>query len=131
MIVERKIKIKTIVTEKFKIDIENSINENIKQIDEEMNYLDQRYKKIITELTIKASPQVQSIREQLEWEKKKRDEVKVGLLDQAKKLKDLVIGSEILQGETTGPVDVEKGACWETLNNSEIVLKDGIVVEIR
>ncbi|PKM89830.1 MAG: hypothetical protein CVU87_04255 [Firmicutes bacterium HGW-Firmicutes-12] len=131
MIIDRKIKLKTIVTEEFKKQVQQEIQDSVKQIEAEVNYLDQRYKKIITELTIKASPQAQGLREQLEWEKKKREEAKAGLLEQMKKLNELEEGTEVIQGETTGPVELKIGDNWDRINNREIVVKNGIIVEIR
>lgn len=131
MIIDRKIKLKTIVTAEFKQQVIQEIQEGIKQIEAEINFLDQRYKKVITELTIKASPQVQGLREQLEWEKKKREEGKTGLLEQMKRLNELQEGTEIVQGEVMGPVELKIGDDWEKINNREIILKDGIIVEIK
>jgi hypothetical protein len=131
MIIDRKIKLKTIVTEEFKKQLHQEIKDGVKQIDAEINYLDQKYKKIITELTIKASPQAQGLREQLEWEKKKREETKAGLLEQTKKLNDLEEGTEVIQGEINGPVELKIGDNWDKINSREIVVKDGIIVEIR
>lgn len=129
--VHRKIQVKVVVTEQFKEALAAELQENIKKLDAEISFIEQRTKKTITELTLKASPQVQSVREQLEWEKKKREDAKNGFIDQIKKVGALQEGVEVLQGEVDGPAEVEIGMNWEDLFTKEIVIKDGLVVELR
>lgn len=131
MLIHRKIQVKTIVTEGFKESLLRELQENIKKIEAELSFLEQKGKKTITELTIKASPQVQAVREQLEWEKRKREETKINLTQQLKQVSELQIGVEVLQGEVDGPIEIEVGTKWNDVFQQEIVLKDGIVVEIR
>ncbi len=131
MIIQRKIKVKVIVTENFKNVVVNEMQETIKKIEAEIAFIEQRTKKTVTELTIKASPQVNTVREQLEYERRKREETKSNLLEQIKQVNALEEGSEVLQGEVEGPAEVSVGADWKELYSKEIVVKDGIVVEIR
>lgn len=131
MIVHRKINIKVIVTEDFKNSVVKEIQQGLQQLEAEISFIEQRTKKMVMELTIKASPQAQAVREQLEWEKKKREEAKAGLLEQMKKISALAEGSEVLQGDVSGPVEVNVGDKWDEVFNREIVIKDGVVVEIR
>jgi len=129
--INRKIRVKTIVTEQFKQELLEEIRLSVQKIDAELSFLEQRAKKTLTELTIKASPQVQAVREQLEWEKKKREENKAALLEQGNRITALEEGTEILQGEIEGPVEIKVGDIWDDIFTKEIVLKDGVVVEIR
>jgi len=131
MLINRKIRVKIIVTAEFKKELLEEIHLNIQKIEAELSFLEQRAKKTLTELTIKASPQVQGVREQLEWEKRKREESKTSLQEQANKISTLEEGAEVLQGEIEGPVEIKVGDSWEDIFTKEIVLKDGKVVEIR
>lgn len=131
MIIERKIKVKVIVTEAFKKQLLQDVQAGIQQLDTEISYFEQRYKKVLTELTIKASMQAQGMKEQIEWEKKKREDTKAGFLEQMKKISTLEEGIEVAQGEVSGPAELKVGDQWEKIMNREIVLKDGIIVEIR
>lgn len=131
MIVHRKIKIKVIVTEDFKNAVIKDIQQGLQQLEAEISFIEQRIRKTLTELTIKASPQAQAVREQLDYEKKKREEARTELLEQMKKVGALAEGSEVLQGEVTGPVEVNVGDKWDEIFDKEIVLQDGVVVEIR
>lgn len=131
MIIERRIKVTSVVTEQFKQNVIQEIQNNIKQIEAEISYIELSAKRTVTELTIKASPQAQAIKEQFEWEKKKREDAKIKLTEQMKKINGLEIDSEIVQGEVTGPVEIKPGDNWDEVNNKEIVLKDGIIIELR
>jgi hypothetical protein len=127
----RRIKVKAIVTERLKQELVQQIQEGIKKMEMELSFLEQRNKKALTELTLKASPQVQAVREQFEWEKKKREEGKAALLEQLKKINVLEEGQEVLQGEVEGPVEIKLGDSWDGVLDKEIVIKDGVVVNIR
>lgn len=131
MIINRKIRVKIIVTAEFKQELLAEIQQNVQKLEAELTFLEQRAKKTLMELTIKASPQVQAVREQLEWEKKKRDDNKTSLLEQASKIQTLEEGIEILQGEIEGPLEIKVGDNWDDIFTKEIVIKDGLVVEIR
>ena len=131
MIVHRKILVKVIVTEAFKEKIITEMTEGLNKMEAELSFLEQRAKKTITELTIKASPQTQAVREQLEWEKKKREDAKNELNERIRIISGLKEGAEITQGEIEGPVDIHVGDNWSHVFKKEIVLKDGVVVDIR
>ncbi len=127
----RRIKVKAIVTERLKHELVQQIQEGIKKIEMELSFLEQRNKRALTELTLKASPQVQAVREQFEWEKKKREEGRAALLEQLKKINGLEEGTEVLQGEVEGPVEIKPGDNWDEILDKEIIIKDGVVIHIR
>lgn len=131
MLINRKIRVMAIVTEEFKKKLAIEIEEGLQQLDAEINFLEHRTKKTLTELTLKASPQIQAVREQLDWEKKKREDAKLSLQEQMKKLASLENEARVIQGELEGPVEIKVGDRWDELFNNEIVLKDGVIVEIR
>ena len=131
MIIHRKILVKVIVTEAFKEKVISEMTEALNKMEAELSFIEQRAKKTITELTIKASPQAQAVREQLEWEKKKREDAKTEMNERIRMLSGLKEGTEIAQGEIEGPVEVKVGDNWNQVFKKEIVIKDGVVVDIR
>lgn len=131
MQVFRKVKIKTIVTSELRKTLLKEMKDGIEKIEAELSFLEQRSKKALTELSIKASPQAQAVSEQLELEKKKREESKKQILEQIKRVEVLEEGMEVLQGEIEGPVEIKIGSKIDDIFNKEIIVKDGIVVEIR
>jgi hypothetical protein len=131
LIINRKILVKAKVTEQFKNQVRQELQEGMNKLDAELKFLEQRAKKLITELTLKGSPQVASVREQLEYEKQKREEAKKAMSEQIKMVGNLEMGQEVLQEEILGPVEVKVGDNWVELMNREIVIEDGLIVEIR
>lgn len=131
MIINRKIRVKAIVTDGLKASLLEEISEGLQKLEAELNFLDQRTKKTITELTLKASPQAQAVREQLDWEKKKREDARTNLKEQVKVISDLQDGIEVVHGEIEGPYEIKVGDSWDAIFSTEIILKDGVVVEIR
>jgi 23S rRNA-/tRNA-specific pseudouridylate synthase len=131
LIINRKIKIKIRVTDAFKTQVIEELQEGINKLDAELKFLEQRAKKMITELTLKASPQVAAVREQLEYEKQKREETRMALAEQMKIAGTLENGNEVMQGEIEGPLEVKVGDKWEEIMQREIVFEDGRIIAIR
>ena len=131
LVINRKISVKAKVTEGFKNQIRQELQEGMNKLDAELKFLEQRAKKLITELTLKGSPQAASVREQLEYEKQKREEAKKAMSEQMKVVGNLEMGTEVLQEEMEGPIEVKAGDNWVDLMNREIVIEDGRIVEIR
>ncbi|MGI6587663.1 MAG: YlqD family protein [Peptococcia bacterium] len=131
LIINRKITVKVRVTDLFKKQVIQELQEGIKKLDAELKFLDQRAKKMITELTLKASPQVAAVREQLEYEKRKREETRTAMAEQIKIVGTLEQGQEVVQGEIEGPLEVKVGDNWQEIMQREIVLEDGQIIAIR
>lgn len=131
MIINRKIRVKAIVTPMFKERLREEITEGLQKLETEISFLEHRTKKTVTELTLKGSPQAQAVKEQLDWEKKKREDACAGLREQLKAISELEEGIEVVQGEIEGPYELKIGDNWDAIFEQEIVVKDGIVVEIR
>lgn len=129
--IHRKIAVKAIVTDDFKKSLLHELQEGINKLDAELKFIEQRAKKTITELTLKASPQVGVVREQLEYEKQKREEAKAAMTEQMKIISALENGKEIVQGEIEGPVEIKVGDSWEEIMQREIVVQDGTIIAIR
>ncbi|MDD4049251.1 MAG: YlqD family protein [Clostridia bacterium] len=131
IIVNRKIFVKVKVTDEFKKSFTQEMQNGINKLEAELSFLEQRAKKVITELTIKGSSQVSAVREQLEFEKQKREEAKANFMEQIRVASTLENGKEVVRGELEGPVEVKIGDNWEEIIQREIVIEDGVVIEIR
>jgi len=131
IIVNRKIFVKVKVTDEFKKLFTQEMQNGINKLDAELSFLEQRAKKVITELTIKGSSQVSAVREQLEFEKQKREETKANFIEQIRVASTLENGKEVVRGELEGPIEVKIGDNWEEKIQREIVIEDGVVIEIR
>ncbi len=127
----RKLVIKQVVTENFKKQAVSELQTALKQAESEMDDFEKKYRKMITEFTVKNLPQVDQVRAQFEAEKERRGILKEQLSEQFKAAMKLDIGSEIVQAVIDGPYELKIGDNFDQINRQEIVISDGIVQEIR
>ena len=127
----RKIVIKQVVTEEFKKTAVSDLQNALKQAETEMEDFEKKYRKMITEFTVKNLPQVDELRAQFEAEKERKGLLKNQLSEQFKAAMKLEIGSEIVQAVIDGPYELKVGDDFNKVNRQEIVVNNGIVQEIR
>jgi|SRR5262249_21474121 len=136
----RQVAVKAIVTENFKTQVGNEINRNLAQIDAELQQLDFKGKRAITEIEKRypqgmpadARGQVDSIRMQVEQEKMRLLQLKEEMTGQMQALAELPLGSVVTQFTVENAVEVRVGEnIFQRLEGGEILVKDGIIQEIR
>lgn len=131
---KRQVSIKAIVTEVFKTNASGEIQQNLQQIDLGLQQLEFQAKRAISEAEKqKASPaEVENLKAQVEQERQRLNVGKQELLQRLNMISQLEMNSEFLQGQLENYVEVKVGDnLYEKISNAEIVLKDGVVVEIR
>jgi hypothetical protein len=136
----RQIQVKAIVTENFKGQVAAEINRNLQQIDAELQQLEFKGKRAIADIE-KRSPQpmppevraqVETIRQQVEAEKLRLMQLKEEMTAQSNALNELPIGSVVTQFTVENQVEVRIGEnIFQRLEGGEILVKDGIIQEIR
>lgn len=129
--IKRKILVKVVVTEEFKKGLISELQDGINKLEAELQFIEQRAKKTITELTLKGSPQVAAVKEQIEYEKIQRNETIDKMTEQIKLIGTLELGKEVVQGELEGPVEIQVGDNWEEVMQREIVIENGKIIAIR
>ena len=127
----RKIVIKQVVTEDFKKQAVSELQSALKQADVEMDDFEKKYRKMITEFTIKNIPQVDELKAQFEAEKERKSILKAQLAEKFKAATNLTLNTEIVQAIIDGPYELKIGDDFNKVNRQEIVISDGIVKEIR
>lgn len=136
----RQIAVRAIVTENFKNQVSNEIQRNLQQIDAELQQLEFKGKRAIAEIekrsqgavTPDARVQIETIRGQVEQEKMRLLQLKEEMMGQNQALSELPIGSVVTQFTVENPVDVRVGEnIFQRLEGGEILVKDGIIQEIR
>lgn len=129
----RQITVKQIVTENSKEITRQQLNEALLALDQEQLEFEQGKNKTITEFSIKGADlsQINKIRQHFDTEVGKfhvqRDEIRISL-DQ---LHELIVGDEITLGTIEGSYELKLGDKLDSATKAEVVVKDGIVVEIR
>lgn len=129
--VMRTIKVKQVVTDEFKKKAALEVQDALKKVEADIEAFDKQTKKTITELTLKGHPQLNQIKQQVEGEKGKLNAYKQQLLEQVKAISKFNLGEEVVQGTIEGPMEIKVGDTFEDLSKVEIVIKDGVIVEIR
>lgn len=136
----RQIAVRAIVTENFKNQVSNEIQRNLQQIDAELQQLEFKGKRAISEIekraqgaiTTDARVQIESIRGQVEQEKMRLLQLKEEMMGQNQALSELPVGSVVTQFTVENPVEVRVGEnIFQRLEGGEILVKDGIIQEIR
>jgi len=120
--------VKQVLTKKSKEQLLSKYEGNLLQLKKECEQLRFELKKL--EKTKKF--QTANVKKHFEKEIHMREE-KIKLLEfQIEQLHMLPLGSELKEREIQGIVEVKVGDTWEdTVTNKTIIIKDGIVAEIR
>ena len=120
--------IKQVLTEDSKERLFEKYKLRKQQLEKECDQLRFEMKKL--EKVRKFQPA--SLKNHFEKEMNIRKE-KTKLLDfQIEQLHILPLGSELLEKEVQAIIEIEEGDCWEDIQNGKtIIIKDGIVEEIR
>lgn len=136
----RQVQVKAIVTANFKVQVANEINRNLQQIDAELQQLDFKGKRAIADIEKRAiqpmsndtKAQIEGIRSQVDAEKTRLTQMREEMITNNNALNELPEGSVVTQFTVENPVEVRLGEnIFQRLEGGEIIVKDGIIQEIR
>jgi len=135
LVLQRNVNIKVIVTEDFKKYLVAELERAIKNMDGQLGTMETQGKRLVENLKKqgeKTVKQVSAIVQQINLDKQQATLAKADLDKKIEEAKNLKIGSEFLQGTVLGTVTVKTGDnLYKKLGGMEILLKDGVVQEIR
>jgi len=128
--VNRPVVIKAIVTESFKRLYIQDLEEAIKRVNAIEVQLDSQIRRAELERTV--TPQARAIRQQLELERARQEATRAELEMRLREAQQLELNSEFAQGTVESLVEVRVGDnLFTKLSRAEIIVKDGIIMEIR
>lgn len=128
--VHRPVVIKAIVTEGFKRLYVADLEDAIKRVDAVMQQIDVQSRRV--DLERQVTPQARALRQQLELERARQEAALVELRTRLREAQDLKLNEEFTQGTLEGTVEVSVGDnLFDKISRTEIIVKDGIVLEIR
>ncbi len=128
----RQVLIKAIVTDQFKAQATAELQSALSQVDEQFQQLEFQAKRALQDLEKKAPDQVPMLRGQIEEDRGRLLSAKNDLLGKLNVIGQLELNQEFVQGNVDNFVDVAVGDnLYAKLAAPEIVVKDGVVVEIR
>ena len=139
ILLKRPVNIKAIVTPRWKEEVQQQLQTQINQIDAQLQQLDMQGQRAIAEIQKQSlqpsSPQVvqqvENIQIQVNQKKSELLEQKNQQLQQLQQVQMLELNQEVNQGQLESFFRVEKGDNLVQKMNVEILLRDGIVDEIR
>ena len=139
LLLKRPVNIKAIVTPRWKEEVQQQLQAQINQIDSQLQQLDMQGQRAIAELQKQnlqppgpqVLQQIESIQIQVNQKKSELLEQKNQQLQQLQQVQMLELDHEVSQGQMESYFRVELGDNLVRKMNVEILLRDGIVEEIR
>ena len=132
VMLKRQVVWRAIVTPKLKEEIAREYDEAAAEIERRIQQLDFSIKGFLASQQGANIAQALEIRRQVEAEKKRQQATRDELLRRKEEFLKLEEGTEVIRGILEGWVEVEVGDnLAKALAGTEIVTKDGVVVEIR
>jgi hypothetical protein len=109
-------------------ELRRLINGTIAELEE----LEFRSKQLLREAEKQGDAAVKATEEQIEVERMQRVQRREQLIAQLSQIQQMDLNAEVPNGTVETTVDVQIGDSWDAvLLGGEIVVKDGVVVEIR
>lgn len=123
--------IKVKVTEKFRNKMLDKMNKELEEVNLKLSKIDIQRKKFIEEHEQDNPQQVAAIVQRMEVDKAKGLKLRDKLTQDIADMKHLGLGAEIIQGTMHHILNVKVGDKMPEVMNSEIVIEDGKIIEIR
>ena len=127
----RPVLVKVKVTENYKKTATAELQEAVHRIDMELQRLAYQEKRLMADLEKKNPSGAPAVRDQVQNERFRLEENRRKLFDRLKEIGALALGAEVIYGKMESPVEVRVGDLWKHVLNTEIILQDGIITEIR
>lgn len=126
-----KVTYKQVVTDQYKEKARAEVDVELQKLDEEIANFDKQMNKTITELTLKAHPQTEALRQQFNAERDKILVYKEQLQQTLQTIDTLEMGSQVDAGEGNFVSELEVGASFTEKLTREVIIKDDVVIEIN
>lgn len=136
---KRQVQVKAIVTPRWKEEVQQQLQNQINQSDTQLQQLEMQGQQAIEQvqqqnlqpLSAQANQQIQSIQGQVNQRKNQLLQQKNQSLQQLNQLQTLELEQEVSQGQIESFFSIKKGQNLIEKMRVEIVLRDGVVEEIR
>jgi len=130
--VRRSIAVQAVVTEKLKEELKAELEEAAETTQRRIDQMDFQSRRFLADLQRTDLTQAMGARRQIEAERRRQEAIVQDLRRQIEEAEKLELGSEFARGSLEGTVDIEAGDdLFKKLSASQILIKDGIVVEVR
>ncbi len=139
LLLQRNVNIKAIVTPRWKEEAQQQLQSQLNQIDNQLQQLEMQLQQVVSEMqrqTLQppgpeAAQQIEGVKIQFNQRKSELLEQKNQLLQQLQQVQMLELNQEVSQGQVNSTFRIEPGDNLIEKMQVEILLRDGIVEEIR
>ncbi len=130
--VKRTIAVIAIVTEQFREELKEELQDAIEATQRRVDQMDFQSRRYLADLQTTDLSQAMNARRQIEAEKRRQEAFKQDLQQQLTEADKLELGSEFPRGNIEGMVDLNVGDdLMKKAAGTTIVVKDGVIIEIR
>lgn len=130
--VRRSIGLRVIVTEGFKEELRNELQQAADETQRRIDQMEVQSRRLLSGLQGADLTQAMQVRRQLETERQRQTALKEEIQRQIEETAKLELGSEYPRGTIEGVAEISVGDdLLKKLSGSEVIVKDGEVVEIR
>jgi YlqD protein len=136
---KRAVNVRAIVTQRWKEEIQQGLQGQINEVDGQLQQLEMQGQRAIAEIKQQSlqppgpqvMQQIDNIQLQVNQKKSEFLEQKNNVLQQLQEVQTLELNQEVIQGQIESMFDVAVGDNLVAKMNVEILLRDGVVMEIR
>ncbi|MBD1856324.1 MULTISPECIES: YlqD family protein [Leptolyngbya] len=139
LLLQRNVNVKAIVTPRWKEEAQQTLQAQLNQTDTQLQQLEMQMQQVLTEVqrqtlqpgSPEALQQSENIRMQFNQRKSELLEQKNQSLQQLQQIQMLELNEEVQQGQIGSVFQIQPGDNLIEMMNVEILLRDGVVEEIR
>ena len=139
LMLKRPITVKAIVTDRWKQEVQQQLQNQINQLDKQTQQLEAQGNKTIGDIQKQSKDpnnpqvvkQIENIKGQINQKKGELLNKKSQLLQQLQQVQTLELNQEVVQAQMESFFRIEKGDNLVKKLNVEVVIKDGVVEDIR
>jgi YlqD protein len=122
---KRAVNVRAIVTQRWKDEIQQGLQGQINEVDGQLQQLEMQGQRAIAEIKQQSlQPPGPQVMQQI-------DNIQLQVLQQLQEVQTLELNQEVVQGQIESMFDVGVGDNLVSKMNVEILLRDGVVMEIR
>jgi YlqD protein len=139
LLLKRVVNIRAVVTQRWKDEVQQGLQGQINEVDSQLQQLEMQGQRAIAEIKQQSlqppgpqvMQQIDNIQLQVNQKKSELLEQKNAVLQQLQEVQLLELNQEVVQGQVESIFTVSVGDNLVAKMNVEVLLRDGIVMEVR
>jgi len=130
--IKRAVAVQVIVTERYKQEVTEELGRAMQEAEQEISRVEMQARRLLSGVQTLDLQQTMGIRRQLEAEKQRLEGFRQELTEQIEEVQKWELDTEKSRGSLESTTEINEGDdLWKRLRDTQIVVKDGVVVGIR